>query len=213
MEWFQLLALGGFYALFIGRSVYLHRRGERVFVIGRGKRGARALLEMVFMAGLLVWSGEIVARCLGSDVSLFPAVLREPFFDSRLADVLGGGAIIGGLLVFAAALHVFGRSWRIGIDHDRPGQLVTQGIFRFTRNPIFLFMDLYFTGTWLIQRDLFFLLFAIVTVGGIHFQILQEEQFLLKHYGNAYRRYLLSVPRYIGGPWQREKAVQPHAPS
>jgi protein-S-isoprenylcysteine O-methyltransferase Ste14 len=202
MAFFQLLALGVFYTLFIGRSVYLHRRGERVFVIGRGKRGARALLEVVFMAGLLVWSGEIVARGLGSDVSLFPAVLREPLFDSRVADVLGGGAIIGGLLVFAAALHVFGRSWRIGIDHDRPGQLITQGIFRFTRNPIFLFMDLYFTGTWLIQRDLFFLLFAIVTVGGIHYQILQEEKFLLKHYGESYRRYMRSVPRYIGGPWQ-----------
>lgn len=212
MALFQLLALGVFYTLFIGRSVYMHRRGERVFVIGKGKRGARALLEMVFMAGLLVWSGEIVARCLGSGVSLFPAVWREPLFDSRVADRMGGVAIIGGLMVFAAALHVFGRSWRIGIDHARPGQLVTQGIFGFTRNPIFLFMDLYFTGTWLIQRDLFFLLFAIVTVGGIHYQILQEEKFLLKHYGESYRCYMRSVPRYGRWPWSR-KTVQSHIPS
>jgi len=212
MALFQLLALGVFYTLFIGRSVYMHRRGERVFVIGKGKRGARALLEMVFMAGLLVWSGEIVARCLGSSVSLFPAVWREPLFDSRVADRMGGVAIIGGLMVFAAALHVFGRSWRIGIDHERPGQLVTQGIFGFTRNPIFLFMDLYFTGTWLIQRDLFFLLFAIVTVGGIHYQILQEEKFLLKHYGESYRCYMRSVPRYGRWPWSR-KTVQSHSTS
>lgn len=212
MALFQLLAIGVFYTLFIGRSITLHRRGERVFVIGKGKRGPRALLEMVFMAGLLAWSAEIVTRCLGSDVSLFPAVLREPFFDSLMADVLGAGAIIVGLLVFAAALHAFGRSWRVGIDHHRPGQLVTQGIFGVTRNPIFLFMDMYFVGTWLIQRDLFFLLFAIVAVAGIHYQIMQEEQFLLKLYGHTYRRYLLSVPRYIGWPWQR-KAVQPFLPS
>lgn len=212
MALFQLLAIGFFYALFIGRSICLHRRGERVFVIGKGKRGLRALLEMVFMAGLLIWSGEIVGRCLGSDLSVFPAAMRGPFFDSRVADVLGGAAIIGGLAVFAAALQVFGRSWRIGIDHDRPGELVTQGIFGFTRNPIFLFMDLYFVGTWLIQRDMFFLLFAIVAVGGIHFQILQEEKFLLKHYGHAYRRYILIVPRYMGWPWKR-KTVQPHCPS
>ena len=212
MALFQLMAIGAFYVLFIGRSVYLHRRGERVFVIGKGKRGARALLEMVFMAGLLVWSAEIVARCLGADLSIFPAGLREPLFDSRVADILGGASILGGLLVFAAALHAFGRSWRIGIDHHRPGQLVTQGIFGFTRNPIFLFMDLYFTGTWLIQRDLFFLLFAMVTVGGIHYQILQEEKFLRKHYGKPYERYMCSVPRYIGIPWHGKTAPS-HFPS
>jgi protein-S-isoprenylcysteine O-methyltransferase Ste14 len=212
MALFQLLAIGAFYALFIGRSLHLHRRGERVFVIGRDKRGVRALLEMAFMAGLLVWSAEIVVPCLGFDVSLFPAAMREPLFDSRVADILGVAIIIGGLVVFATALNVFGRSWRIGIDHDRPGQLVTQSVFGFTRNPIFLFMDLYVVGTWLIQRDLFFLLFAIVAAGGIHYQILQEEKFLLRHYGDTYRSYLLRVPRYLGWRWRR-KVTTAHSPS
>ena len=212
MAMFQLFAIGAFYTLFIGRSITMHRRGERVFVIGKGKRGARALLEMAFMAGLLVWSVEIVVPCIGFDVSFFPAAMRAPFFDSRAADTLGGAMIMGGLTVFAAALNAFGRSWRIGIDHDRPGQLVTQGVFGVTRNPIFLFMDLYFIGTWLIQRDLFFLLFAIVAVAGIHYQILQEEKFLLSHYGDIYRRYLLRVPRYLG--WRRWRKVAPtHSPS
>ncbi len=163
------------------------------------------------MAGLLTWSGEIVLRGLGDGASLFPAVMGKPFFDSRAADGLGAAAIVVGLALFAAALWSFGRSWRIGIDHQRPGTLITRGVFACTRNPIFLFMDMYFVGTWLIQRDLFFLLFAIVAVAGIHYQILQEEKFLLKHYGHTYRRYLWSVPRYIGWPRQR-KAVQPDSP-
>ena len=197
MDLFQLMALVTFYALFIGRSVGLYRRGERVLVIGRGKRGVRALLEMAFMAGLLVWSAEIVLRCLGSGASLFPTSMGRPLFDSRLTDALGAAVIVAGLGLFAAALWSFGRSWRIGIDHDRPGALVTRGIFAHTRNPIFLFMDFYFLGTWLIQRDLFFLIFAVVAIGGIHFQILQEERFLLKHYGEDYRRYMQAVPRYV----------------
>jgi protein-S-isoprenylcysteine O-methyltransferase Ste14 len=198
MALFQLTALAVFYALFIGRSVGLHHAGERVLVLGKGKRGGRALLERVFMAALLVWSGEIVLRSLGSGRSLFPAVMGTPLFASRPAEVLGAAAIVAGLALFAAALWSFGRSWRIGIDHDRPGALVTRGIFAYTRNPIFLFMDLYFTGTWLLQRDLFFLLFAVAAVGGIHFQILQEERFLATHYGEAYRRYRQDVPRYVG---------------
>jgi protein-S-isoprenylcysteine O-methyltransferase Ste14 len=211
MALFQLFAIGAFYTLFIGRTVYMHRRGERVFVIGKGKRGVRAMLELAFMASLLIWSVEIVADCLGANVSLFPVAWREPFFESRVADVLGVAAIVVGLIVFAAALHVFGRSWRIGIDHDRPGRLITQGVFSVTRNPIFLFMDLYFTGTGLIQRDLFFMLFAVVAMGGIHFQILQEEKFLLKHYGGSYRHYMQEVPRYLGWPWRR-KMVPTHSP-
>jgi protein-S-isoprenylcysteine O-methyltransferase Ste14 len=212
MALFQLLAIVLFYAMFIGRSIEMHRRGERVFVIGKGKGGVRALLEMVFMAGLLIWSGEIVLRGLWPGASFFPAVMGKPFFESRAADGLGVAAIVTGLALFAAALWSFGRSWRIGIDHDRPGTLITRGIFAWTRNPIFLFMDIYFVGTWLIQRDLFFLLFAIVAVAGIHYQILLEEKFLVRHYGDTYRRYLLRVPRYIRWP-RRRKTVQPYSTS
>jgi protein-S-isoprenylcysteine O-methyltransferase Ste14 len=212
MALFQLLAIFLFYAMFIGRSIEMHRRGERVFVIGKGKGGVRAFLEMVFMAGLLIWSGEIVLRGLWPGASFFPAGMGKPFFDSRAADGLGVAAIVTGLALFAVALWSFGKSWRIGIDHDRPGTLITRGVFAFTRNPIFLFMDMYFVGTWLIQRDLFFLLFAIVAVAGIHYQILLEEKFLVRHYGDTYRRYLLHAPRYIGWPRQR-KTVQPYSPS
>ena len=197
MALFQLLALSIFYALFVGRSFYLHHRGERVLVIGKGKGGLRALLELGFMAGLAVWSVELVLRCLGANASMFPAIMGKPLFDSRIADTLGEAAIVAGLALFAAALWSFGRSWRIGIDHDRPGALMTRGIFAWTRNPIFLFMDLYFLGTWLVQRDCFFLVFAAAAIGGIHFQIRQEERFLSEHYGEAYRRYMRRVPRYL----------------
>lgn len=58
---------------------------------------------------------------------------------------------------------------------------------------------MYFLGTWLIQRDFFFLLFAVAAIVGIHYQIRQEEEFLLNHYGTDYRRYMQAVPRYFAG--------------
>ena len=169
-----------------------------MFVIGKGKGGLRGLLEISFMVGLVVWSGEIVARSLGSGFSFLPEFWSTPLFDNRLMDVLGASAIVLGVILFAVALYHFGRSWRVGIDHDHPGQLVTRGVFAITRNPIFLFMDLFFLGTALVQRDLFCLLFALAAAAGIHYQIRQEEAFLLKQYGRAYRRYMLNVPRYVG---------------
>lgn len=194
---FQLGALALFFALFIGRTVYMHAQGTRVMVLGSGKGGLKALLEVGFLAILGWWSLEILDRCLALDLSPLPDWMQQSLFTSRLADVAGGAALVAGLIIFIWALASFGNAWRIGIDHQRPGGLVTQGIFGHTRNPVFIFLDLYFIGTALINRDIFFLIVAIAVVAGIHYQIKQEEQFLRKHYGREYERYRQRVPRYL----------------
>ena len=56
---------------------------------------------------------------------------------------------------------------------------------------------MYFLGTWLIYPNLFFGIAAILTIGGIHWQILQEERFLVRQYGEEYRNYMKKVRRYI----------------
>lgn len=90
-----------------------------------------------------------------------------------------------------------GKSWRVGIDKDNAGKLVTGGIFSITRNPIFVFIDMYFIGTFLIFPNLFFLILMVITIIGMHYQILQEEYFLLSHYGDEYKKYMNKVRRYI----------------
>ncbi|MBI5184202.1 MAG: hypothetical protein HZA01_00525 [Nitrospinae bacterium] len=83
------------------------------------------------------------------------------------------------------ALVSFRDSWRAGIDEKTQGELITTGIFAVSRNPIFIFIDLYFIGTFLINGALIFLIFAAVVIIGLHCQIIQEEKFLAKAYGQA----------------------------
>ena len=71
--------------------------------------------------------------------------------------------IAAGLGLFILSLISFGDSWRIGIDTRSAGDLVMTGVFSLTRNPIFLFLDVYFLGTWLIYPNLFFGVFVILT--------------------------------------------------
>ncbi len=201
LQLFQLAALAGFLILFLGRSVQLWlAHGVQPFAIGRGKPPLQAALEgSLFMALpaflVLVLAYAWPLPALRPPASLDPVLVASP----GLA-VLGMLLIALGLALFAWALLSFGRSWRVGIDDSKPGELVTHGVFALSRNPIFLFMDLYALGTFLVSGRLLFLLFAVLTVLALHWQILQEERFLRGRYGAPYLDYQRRVPRYLGWP-------------
>jgi protein-S-isoprenylcysteine O-methyltransferase Ste14 len=80
------------------------------------------------------------------------------------------------------ALLSFGKEWRIGIDEQNSNVLIPRGIFKYSRNPIILFMDLYFIGIMLIYPTVVFVIIIICTVMGIHLQILKQEKYLLKKF-------------------------------
>ncbi|HOJ77124.1 MAG TPA: isoprenylcysteine carboxylmethyltransferase family protein [Bacillota bacterium] len=200
MDWFskfQLVFLILFYLTFLGRTIILSLKGVKVFVLGNGKKGFAAFLEVFFFIGLVVWSYELVRLLYNIRIGIVPDILLRPLFELVPLKYLGVALTCGGYLIFILALKAFGESWRIGIDKDQPGSLVTNGIFRRLRNPIFLFVDLYFWSTWLIISNWFFLLAAIVVTLGIHYQILEEERFLEQYYGESYREYKSRSKRYI----------------
>ena len=194
---FQIMVLILFYLLFIGRMLQMIFKGTNPFVLGVGKKGIGAVLEAGFILGLVIWTIEVIAHSLNLEFHVFPSVLYFQLFDIRLLKILGCILITPGLLIFILSLIAFGQSWRIGIDTQKAGALVTTGIFSITRNPIFVFLDAYFIGTWLIYPNLFFGAAAVVTIAGIHWQILQEERFLATHYGEEYQVYVKEVRRYL----------------
>ncbi len=196
-DYFEITVLLLFYIVFMGRLLRLLAAGTNPFVLGSGKTGIARIIEASFMVGLMVWSFEVAVHSLDVDFHIFPDILCSPLFEMALARVVGTIVVGGGFIIFVLALISFGRSWRIGIDTENPGILVTTGIFSLTRNPIFLFLDMYFLGTWLIYPNLFFGIAAILTIGGIHWQILQEEAFLARQYGQEYEDYRKKVRRYI----------------
>ena len=192
----MLIILGIFYFLLISRTIMLRMRGVKAFVLGKGKRGLAAVVEVLFFIGLFVWSFEIVRHSIHWHTDFLP-VLSRYFFNVPVVRITGLVISGLGLIIFLTALVSFSNSWRVGIDKENPGSLVTTGIFAVSRNPIFLFIDLFFIGVFLVFSNLFFLLAAIVVITGIHFQILQEEKFLLSEYGDAYRHYYSKARRYI----------------
>jgi protein-S-isoprenylcysteine O-methyltransferase Ste14 len=124
--------------------------------------------------------------------SLFMHTIRKNYL--RIPGIV---LITLGLIIFISGIISFRNSWRIGIDKNSSDDLITTGIFSYTRNPIFLFINLYFIGTALIYPTLFFIVFAVISMSGIHYHIKAEERFLKSHYGKPYFDYLKKVRRYI----------------
>jgi protein-S-isoprenylcysteine O-methyltransferase Ste14 len=201
-DYFQIICLVFFVFVFVGRTLYLRFcRNIRVFTLGVAKRGAQRVVELSFLFALAAWLVEIFLYTQPGGVRLFPGPFTMQIIDWVPIKLTGAALIVVGQIIFLLALLAFGDSWRVGIDKQAPGQLITGGIFAMTRNPIFVFMDLYLIGTFLINGTVIFLLFAALVVAGLHYQILQEETFLAQTYGKVYRSYCAQTRRYFG--WRR----------
>ena len=195
-DYFQIASVIIFLTIVVTRIIYLRTKSINAIAIGRGKTGLAFIVELLSFVGLATWVVEIFLYALHSNFHFFPAAFHASLIDSIVAKTIGAILITVGLGIFIGAFISFGDSWRIGFDVKKPGGLVTTGMFSVTRNPIYVFLDLWFIGIFLINGTLVFLIFAVLAVFAIHWQILQEEAFLRKLYGKPYQDYCARTGRY-----------------
>jgi len=198
---FQLLALTVFLVLVVGRTMRLliHRKVNPI-TLGQSRKGKAGLVEVLLFAGVSLWAVAVVLCALSVEHPPFAWVCSVRLVDAMPAKLLGVTMVICAFVIFVLALSALGNSWRLGIDENHPGPLVTTGIYSYSRNPIYLFFDLYFLGTFLINGSLFFLTMTVLVTLILHYQILQEERFLVSAHGAAYVTYCARTARYIAWP-------------
>jgi protein-S-isoprenylcysteine O-methyltransferase Ste14 len=179
------------------KAIYLRvATGINPIVVGRGK-GAWRIVEILSLGSLVLWITEVTLHAFHSGYDLFPQNVNVALLSARAVKIAGLTLVSLGLITFILAFLSFGNSWRIGIDRKKPGTLVTKGIFGITRNPIYLAFDLLSFGMFLINGTWFFLIFALLAAVACHFQILREEEFLRRQYGQGFEKYRKRTARYI----------------
>ena len=101
------------------------------------------------------------------------------------------------LLWISVAQYQMSNSWRIGIDENNKTELITKGLFSYSRNPIFLGMIISVTGIFFILPNAitFFLMLSTYIV--IQIQIRLEEKFLEKQHGQEYLSYKQTTKRLL----------------
>lgn len=197
-DYLQIASVALFLLIIVMKTTFLRmRRNLNPIVIGGGKRGLLLIVEIAAFAALLLWMIEVVLYAVHSSFHVFPWPFDVVVIDSYVLKVVGAILIVVGLIVFILAYLSFGDSWRVGFDVKTPGALVTKGVFSVTRNPIYLSLDLWFIGIFLINGTRSFLILACLALIVQHWQILQEEAFLTNLYGQSYRDYCGRTGRYF----------------
>ena len=140
--------------------------------------------------GLLMWA---LARAVPS-AQLWPV---EPLSIATLAGL--GVAFAGGLVALAGALE-FNRA-RTTVNPLAPHKaraLVTTGIYRFTRNPMYLGMLLVLVGWGVyLGNAAAWLALPLFVVLLNQLQIKGEERVLRERFGDDYARYTARVRRWL----------------
>ena len=125
---------------------------------------------------------------------LIPIPVTLPDFVRTLGFVL---AVLG-LLLAAAAFMGFRTAHTTLDPHGSVSKLVTSGIYRFTRNPIYLGFVLMLAGFPLFSGTVWGAILVPVLILNMNSLVIQhEEAYLQKKFGDEYTRYKSRVRRWL----------------
>lgn len=135
----------------------------------------------------------------GAVASLAGAVRgATPNRDQPWSQRAGVGLMMVSMVVTLRAQTDMGRSWRIGVDENERTELVTGGLFRLSRNPIFASMASFATGTALAAPNVLTATGAAAVISGVQLQVRQiEEPYLIGVHGDSYRTCMKGVGRFV----------------
>ena len=118
---------------------------------------------------------------------------------------LGSAGAITGVAVCALAVAVtmrsqyeMGDAWRIGVDASEKNPLVTEGMFKLSRNPIYSGMLLVGMGFVILVPHVLMVCCAVLSYIGFEIQVRKvEEPYLRSVHGQSYLEYCRNVGRYL----------------
>ena len=170
-----------------------HGRRSRGVKVARSCKGPRevALLTLAWMGflGPLIW---IVSPLFSfGDYSLRP----WPF---------GAGVVclVGGLWWFHRSHSDLGTYWSVTLELRENHRLITQGVYRHVRHPMYAALLLYGVGQALALPNWIAGPSYMVAVGILYaFRVGAEERMMLAQFGDDYAAYMTRTKRLVPGIW------------
>ena len=161
----------------------------------RGEDNAHDYIGKLFKIVMVGLSVVIIIPAFVPDV--YPYLLPVAWLENQSIKYIGIVLLLLSLLWTVLAQIQMGNSWRIGIDEEKKTELVQTGVFRFSRNPIFLGMIFTLSGFFLVIPNALTLLFLALGFVPIQIQVRLEEEFLSRLHGKEYAEFRGQVRRWL----------------
>jgi protein-S-isoprenylcysteine O-methyltransferase Ste14 len=137
------------------------------------------------------WIPLIVAMLLLGPGEWFShSLLREQFVPhTTLVYSIGLGLMILGALVAISSRARLGRNWSATVQLKQDHELITSGIYRLVRHPIYTGLLALFLGDAIMVGDWRGLLAVAIVLVSFWRKLRLEETWLAQHFGEPYRLY------------------------
>jgi protein-S-isoprenylcysteine O-methyltransferase Ste14 len=196
LRYFLLIyLLAYFLAAFFWRSYVVWKRTGINPVVFKGSDSAHDFVGRIFkvLFAVIVAVVVIYAFVPSAYQYLLPIQLLERTWIKLTGIVL----LLVSLMWTILAQAQMRESWRIGIDTEHPTELVQSGVFKFSRNPIFVGMTVTLLGLFLVIPNVGTLVTLLVGSILIGIQVRLEEEYLTRVHGEKYLEYRRGVRRWI----------------
>jgi len=199
MTVFQIAAL--IYLLYYS-GILLGFRGYLLYtrtgvnpIQSRKKTGVEGFIENVFKVCLVLMVATVLNYVFieGNYKYLIPIKYLESNLIAYLGIFLG---MFGLSFGFIAQLQM-GDSWRLSLNENEKTDLVHQGLFAYSRNPIYLGYLISIIGFFMMMPNAISLCILSLSYVAIQVKIRLEEKYLIRINGIEYENYLARVRRWI----------------
>lgn len=190
---FQIIAiiiLLVFYGCYFTKMYSQKKKGIQTDYIGKGK-GKKGLVLMI----------ELALKVVTYLVPVVEVISIINNFSSMPVGVRWIGVVLAvlGDTVFIISVLTMRDNWRAGVAEGAKTELVTDGIYKYSRNPAFLGFDLVYIGILLMFFNVGLFEITLLVILLLHLQIVNvEEDFLIVTFGQEYLDYRKKVRRYLG---------------
>lgn len=180
-----------FYTIYFLKQISLKKKKIDTNRLGKGSKPKnvvvieRSLLYLTYFTALFQY------------LSVFHFHFMIQLSNVIIIEILGIIVTVSGVLIFLFATINMKENWRAGIDKSQKTELITNGVYQYSRNPAFVGFDLFYIGIVLMSPSILLIISSVLVIICLHLQILEEEKYLANTFGHPYIIYKNKVRRYF----------------
>jgi protein-S-isoprenylcysteine O-methyltransferase Ste14 len=190
-ELFFRVLFSAFWVIFFANAIWVSYSSKGP-ASRQTSRHASRLRVGAFAFAVPYFVGALLYALLPSWVMFLSIQLPDLF---RL--VMVGVAVVG-LVLVSWGYWALGKNWAPSVSGvKRDAVLVTTGLYRFVRHPVYLGAFIFMTALALVAANLLILLPTVALLALLYASIGEEETMLIGRFGDEYREYMKQTPRFL----------------